>query len=133
MWNGKGDSTTLSSGTRGFNATSMSICLSVQPQPLLQDLNNFISNDGFLDRFLFISAKPTVTRPRELSEAHQELQHHQLQSMYAVMEAIFTIHKTGKVYKLSQEAQDSLDNFLESYASYMDRKYASDTGKYHIY
>ncbi|VDI24897.1 Hypothetical predicted protein [Mytilus galloprovincialis] len=38
MWGGKGDSSILVTGTRGFSKTSMYCCLVIQPQPLLSEL-----------------------------------------------------------------------------------------------
>ena len=50
--------TTLSSDTRGFKKTSISVYLPIQPQPLLTELLHFHGKDGFLDRFPFFVVKP---------------------------------------------------------------------------
>ncbi|VDI29833.1 Hypothetical predicted protein [Mytilus galloprovincialis] len=60
MWNGKGDFSSLASGCRGFTETSMSLFLLIQPTPLLSEIHNFTDNDGFLDRFVFLT-KPVIT------------------------------------------------------------------------
>ena len=51
LWSGKGDSNILSSGTRGFEKTSMSICIFIQPQPFLSELMVLNGDDGLIGRF----------------------------------------------------------------------------------
>lgn len=40
LWGGRGDSNILANGTRGFDKTSMSACIFIQPEPLLHELRN---------------------------------------------------------------------------------------------
>ena len=74
LWGGKGDSSTLSNGVRGFEKkTSMSICMAIQPDPLLHELQYFMKNGGFLDRFLFITARPHLHSTITVKEFHNKL------------------------------------------------------------
>ena len=38
LWGGRGDANVLANGVRGFDKTSMSACLFIQPEPLLKEL-----------------------------------------------------------------------------------------------
>ena len=58
MWTGKGDTSQLSNGSRGFLRTSMSACIFIQPQPFIAELMNFNGEDGLFDRFLIFASKP---------------------------------------------------------------------------
>ena len=132
MWSGKGDSCTLNSGNRQFEATSMSINLAIQPEPLLNDLNSFLGNIGFIERFLFVVAKPAIVRPQELSDNFDRLQAMPLNDVTSYFDAVMVGHKGGKTYKLSHEAQTIMDNYLESYANYLDKKYSNEPGIFFI-
>lgn len=52
MWSKKGDHIVLSTGCRGFQSTSMSICLYIQPQPLMEELAQMFVADGFIFKIL---------------------------------------------------------------------------------
>ena len=41
----------------GFDKTSMSLCILIQPKPMLSELCNLQGTNGLIDRFLFITAK----------------------------------------------------------------------------
>ena len=73
LWGGKGDFTTLCTGNRGFERTSMSLCLLIQPQPILTELCNLQGADGLLDTFLFIAAKPCMHKTNVVAEVHADL------------------------------------------------------------
>ena len=128
MWSGKGDSSTLNSGNRNLDSTSLSLNIMIQPEPLLNDMPTFLGNDGFLERMLFMVSKPSVVHPYELSENFSKLQDMPLKDITSVYESILTSHKGGKTYRLSRSAQDILDSNLENYASYLERKYSSEAG-----
>lgn len=75
LWSGKGDHTVLAGEERGFDNTSMSMLLLVQPEPLMHELFSLVNrDDGFLESFLFFVAK---TNAHTMEEARQncELNH----------------------------------------------------------
>ena len=53
LWGGTGDKTVLLEKDRGFQKTAFSMCILVQPGPLITELACMGIDDGFLDRFIF--------------------------------------------------------------------------------
>ena len=129
LWGGKGDSSTLSSGVRGFEKTSMSISMAIQPDPLLHELQFLMKNDGFLDRFLFITAKSHLYPTTTIKEFHHKLMtEEKMQDFVTCMSKVLEYHAhSGVVYKLDDDAQKLYDNMVDSYASFINAKY--DSGK----
>lgn len=129
MWGGKGDSSALSGGVRGFEKTSMSICAFIQPEPLMAELQHFHAADGFVDRFLFISAKPYLSTSAIKREALVALQDQRMSDFTDVFQNIHNNHKGGKVYRLSEEAQVLFDEMSDAFVEYINSKYNSDSGE----
>ncbi|VDI47863.1 Hypothetical predicted protein [Mytilus galloprovincialis] len=123
MWNGKGDFTQLSSGSRGFKQTSMSICIYIQPQPLICELTNFTGNDGFIDRFLFLVSRPALYPTSIVKEHYKILQESKLQNFVPVFLKMFENHTNGVTYSLSASAQEEYDKMTDSFAEFLDEKY----------
>lgn len=73
MWSGKGDHIELSTGCRGFQSTPMSICLYIQPQPLMEELAQMFGADGFINRFLFLASRPVLYETAEVRENYEHL------------------------------------------------------------
>ncbi|XP_071132826.1 uncharacterized protein [Mytilus edulis] len=126
MWGGKGDSSILVTGTRGFSKTSMSCCLFIQPQPLLSELCQLGGDDGLMDRFLFCVAKPVFNATAITKANVPLLRDTKLQSFENVMNNIYEEHLAGKHYKLSADAESVFDGLIDSYSDYMNAKYGSD-------
>ena len=76
MWSGKGDASALSFGSRGFNKTSMSSCIFIQPYPFLHELMYLSGEDGLVDRFLIFSAKPVFNNTLDMKEKTVNLNNH---------------------------------------------------------
>jgi hypothetical protein len=129
LWSGKGDSSTLSTGNRGFEKTSMSMFLAIQPEPLMQHIHHFNANDGFLDRFLFISAKPFMATSAITKDYHQRLMQEKMHNFVDCCGYILSFHeKEHRHYSLSPAAQTEYDHIVDSFAISLKRKYASDSG-----
>ena len=126
LWMGKGDTSTLSTGNRGFQKTSMSVWLAIQPDPLLQELQYFLSSDGFLDRFLFMATRPYLTPPAVNREYAVHLKEEKMQDFVKVFSEIRELHKNGVTYTLSPEATRLYEEIGATYAEYINKKYGSD-------
>ena len=126
MWSGKGDFTQLATGARGFQKTSMSICLYIQPQPLMTEMTNMFGADGFLDRFLFIASRPVMFPSSVVRENFAKLQQYSMQDFSDVFVLMHKDHLDGKIYTLSESAQKIFDEISDSYAAYLDDKYKTE-------
>lgn len=129
LWGGKGDTNALANGVRGFNSTSISAAVFIQPEPLLKELKSLIGADGLLDRFLFIAAKPVFNKCAVVKENFALLQQSPMKDFVRVMNCIYVEHKSGKTYTLSDEAQKSYEEMVDAYAEYIRDKY-SEEGMY---
>lgn len=129
MWSGKGDHIELSTGCRGFQSTSMSICLYIQPQPLMEELAQMCGADGFKDRFLFLASRPVLYKTAEVRENYENLKEFNIQDFSKIFLKMYEDHKDGKVYQLSSEAQEEYDSLVDSFAHFLDEKYSSLEGK----
>ena len=131
MWGGKGDHATLSTGSRGFDKTSMCINLFIQPQPMLEEISHMIGSDGFLDRFLFFVSKPCLLTSSDLRNNHELLSNSTMQNFSDVFTFIHSHHENESItYTLSDEAQKEFDLTVDSFVELMNKKYSSDTGIY---
>ena len=128
MWQGRGDTSTLSTGERGFARTSMSFCIFIQPQPLLIELMAMGGDDGLMDRFIFIASKPVVNTTTTTKENMPLLAASRLQSFADLMNNIYEEYIAGKQYVLSEEAEVAYNNLVDSYAECINKKYGSDEG-----
>lgn len=129
MWSGKGDHIELSTGSRGFQSTSMSICLFIQPQPLMEELAQMFGTDGFIDRFLFLASRPILYKTAEVRENFELLQQYNTQDFSEIFLDMYHEHVNGKVYKLSAEAQEEYDSLVDSFAHFLDEKYNTCYGE----
>ena len=128
MWNGKGDSSMLSSGARGFSKTSMSAYILIQPQTFIQELIQLNADDGLIDRFLFFSDKPVFRPTNILVENITKLRRTNMDSFEEMFSKMFRDHKdVQRTYTLSSEAQRFYNNLVDNYAKYMQEKYNSDS------
>lgn len=133
LWGGKGDSTTLATGKRGFAKSSISLNIAIQPDPMLTELQHFISNDGFIDRFLFISARPHLSKTAETRKYFQLLNTSNLRDLTAPIMHIYDVHLNQETkYVLSQEAQQCYDMMVDAYVTYINDKYDCDSGKFNL-
>ena len=112
---------------RGFDSTSLSIWLGIQPAPLLHDLQYFLEDNGFIDRFLFVSCKPFFTEPDVNDQFHILLQQEKIQHFLEVMQFIEECHKDGVQYRLSTEANDEFKTICSEFFNYQASKYCSDS------
>ena len=129
LWGGKGDSSTLAAGNRGFNRTSFSMCLAIQPEPLMQNLQSLNGNNGYMERMLFLTAKPQMHGTKAMREFNTIFQEGRMIDFTAAMQYIHELHKAGaKTYKLSTEAQAVYDQLVDEYAEFINAKYNSDSG-----
>ena len=129
LWSGKGDVSTLATGTRGFEKTSMSIFLAIQPEPMIQHVSHFSGNDGFLERFLMISAKPFMTTSAVTRQFHKLFMKEKMQDFKPCGATILAEHdRDNKTYTLSSEAQIEYDHIVDSFAISLKQKYCSDSG-----
>lgn len=131
MWGGRGDTNTLVGGDRGFKSTSMSMCLFIQPEPLITELVGLKGNDGLLDRFLFFVTKPVFNKSAICADNLKLLHESPLQSFVAVIDKIYTTHKHGKTYNLSQAALEMYNKMTDSYAEYMNVNDQTETSSNH--
>ena len=127
LWGGVGDTSTLSNGQRGFDSTSMSMWLAIQPEPLLSDLPSFKKCDGFLERFLFTVCRPYFVHPDVHEQYFELLKQERLLSLTNVLVFIYESHKHGKRYVLSEEANDEYRDMNVNYYTRINKKYNSDS------
>lgn len=128
MWGGKGDFSTLVTGTRGFEKTSMSCCLFIQPQPLVHELLQLGGDDGLMDRFLFFVARPVFYSTSVTKENLPLLKQSNLQDFVDLMNRIYEEHTKGRQYTLSPAAEQTFDGLTDSYSEFINSKYGSDQG-----
>ena len=133
MWGGQGDFTTLRDSDRGFGATSMSMSVLIQPDPLLHELINMQSNDGFLDRILFLVSKPVMHKRAEVRAAVREFSTYPDEAITDAYKFIYTYHKESRVtYTLSDDATKFLDELSDGYADNFNRLYTSASGMFYF-
>lgn len=130
MWSGKGDYVDLSSGSRGFKGTSMSMCLFIQPYPLMSEMSCFSGMDGFLDRFLFMVSRPILFPTKVVKDNYAKLVESGLEDFVDVYYKMYNDHQDGKEYYLSEEAQKEYDDMVDAYADLLDDKYKEVSGNY---
>jgi hypothetical protein len=130
MWTGKGDSTCLSSGKRGFDKTSMSTCIFLQPYVVLHEMIQLCMDDGLLDRFMMCSCKP-VFKPTSLLKQNMEmLNQSSMEDIFAIFVQMFNDHlDSNLVYMMKEDAQNYYNELVDNYARYIEEQYDSDNGK----
>ena len=131
FWQGKGDSAVLSNGTRGFQKTSMSACILIQPHNFMTELLSIQGDDGLLDRFLVLSARPVFKRTAEMKEAVEQLKEFSMQSFVKLFERMLDQHMNMKiVYRLDEQAQKFYDQIVDNYSLLINDKYSSESGEF---
>ena len=130
MWTGKGDSATLSTGTRGFATTSMSACILIQPHNLMHELLQMSGDDGIMDRFLIISARPVFKKTAELKEGARLIKESRMRDFVKLFGRLMDDHKSEtRHYSLDDGAQIYYDSIVDNYATIISDKYRSDSGE----
>jgi hypothetical protein len=129
MWMGKGDFSTLSGGQRGFAKTSMSACIFIQPQILMQELILLNADDGLMDRFLFYPVRPIFNQTSEIKEGMQRMKTQKMKDFVPIFKLMFEDHTEGVKYTLDEAAQTAYNNYMDSYARYVEEQFNSDSGK----
>ena len=126
LWSGGGDVTQLSTGSRGYDKTSLSMYVSIQPENLLRHMAVLQTGDGFLDRFLLLSCHPRMVFTNVMMEMEQKLQEGHLKDFVNIFRTIYKLGKGNeKCYTLSESAQELYDQIFYSYVEFMNRKYGS--------
>ena len=133
LWNGKGDKTSLRDAERGFSNTSFSMAISIQPQPLINELVNLgCESDGFYDRCLILVDKPKIHVATEQREAFERLQ--QSFGPYFIcnmFSSIFDAHQARPMtYNLSTDAQTVYDNLVDEHVAEFNSRYNTASGEY---
>ena len=128
LWGGRGDTNQLVNGSRGFEKTSISACLFIQPECFLKEINQLRGNDGLMDRFLVISAKPVFYKSASIRENLGKLQDSPMGDFVNVMERIYREHQHGVSYVLSTGALEAYDSIVDGFADYVQERYGSDDG-----
>ena len=128
LWEGKEYFTTLSTGNRGSERTSMSLCVLIQSQMMLTELCHLQGAGDLFDRFLFIAAKPCMHKTNVAAEAHAELYTKRITVFVRVFEQICIDHKNGLTYTLAPDAETEYSTLVDCYADFLQRKYDSDSG-----
>ena len=127
LWSGGGDVTQLSTGSRGYDRTSLSMYVSIQPENLLRHMTVLKSGVGFLDRFLLLSCRPRMVFTSVMMEMEQKLQEGHLKDFVSILKTIYKLGKgSEKCYILSEAAQELYDQIFDLYVEFMNRKYGSD-------
>ena len=107
----------------------MSTCILIQPYNFVNEMAQFTVEDGLLDRFLVVSARPTFRKTSEVIAGIEQLRESRMTDFVGVFEAMFAHHKTGVHYTLSEEAQLYYNLIVDNYASIVNSKYLSESGK----
>ena len=131
LWNGQGDKTTLKDSDRGFQSTSFSMAIFIQPQPLINEMLSMgPQSDGFYDRFIFIVEKPKIHVSTEQRDALQTLQQdYGCDFIIKLFTNMFEIHASSQtIYNLSQDAQAHYDSLLDEHATDFNSQYQTDSG-----
>lgn len=128
LWAGKGDPTVLAGEERGFDETSMSMLLYVQPEPLMSELANLASgDDGFLERFIFFVAKPKAYKMAEVRQNAEKLAKYDKELLVNVFTDIYEEHRVETVYEFNPDAQKYMDSLIDEFADEINKKYASQS------
>ena len=136
LWNGKGDKTALRDSDRGFNETSFSLAIFIQPQPIINEMLAMgIECDGFYDRFVFFVEKPRIHVGAEQRAALTNMEREFGENfLIEVFNNMFEIHENVSLtYVFSDEANAHYDSLLEEHAFDFNSQYQSDTGKQSIW
>lgn len=134
-WGGKGDWTLLREKERGFSKTSLGILLFVQPQPLMAELRHLDGDDGLLDRFLFITAKPKWYTSAKISQKGEILKKDYNDPITKFARTVYEDHKAVSedattMYQFDNEAQELYNAITDQYVNDFNKQY--ETGKLNL-
>jgi len=123
VWDGIGDTTFLKGGARGYNKTSVSMCLYIQPEPLISLMSHLYHTNGFFERILFFSAKPNLCSNAMNDQAKDSLEMYPKDVMGTFADVVFSLHKDeARQYTLDPEANEFYQRECDKYnASIMAR------------
>ena len=74
LWGGRGDTNLSANCIHGFDRTSMSTCVFIQPVCFLKEIDNLRGNDALLNRYLLLSAKAVFYKNAAMPENNTILQ-----------------------------------------------------------
>ena len=133
MWGGRGDTSTLMEKERGFKETSMSMCLFTQPALLLEEMSQMGQRkDGFVERFLFLTAKPKRYEQQVLGDYGSRLKEYDQGLFPKIFRHIYTIHNGQSIkYTFGEEADKKFTASANDYAQQFNKQYPS--GNVQIY
>ena len=130
LWEGSGDFSTLLEKDRGFKKTAFSMFIMIQPEPAINELcaMGIGSNDGFMDRMLFVVGKPHLYSSQEMTENAVHMERTYEESMIpSVMQKIYNYHKEGTyVYKFSADSQTYYNDINNDHVEQFNNLYPSD-------
>jgi hypothetical protein len=132
FWDGKGSRSVLAEKDRGFGATSMSMALFIQPEPLVAELAVMGIHDGFLDRVLFMTACPHLSSTSVIEAAEKELERYSPTVLVDTFLSIFSVHRDSKehMYEFGEDAQKAFNDLNDEHANEFNSIYrdAADEG-----
>jgi len=132
VWDGVGDATLLKDGSRGYDSTSVSMCLFIQPEPCIAELAQLATTNGFVERLLFFSSAPCLHSYEVNMQAATNLSVFPDNAMGLLADSIFTLHKdTDRIYKLDQEALEQFRTMSDAYNESIMAKHAAMAGVAH--
>ena len=131
LWTGLGDRTTLVDKDRSFKHTSMSMCILIQPAPLVHEMVSMGTHDGFLDRLLFFTVRPRMEKSITIVENIRKLEEFPADVIPHCFLSMYKLHKDEEViYRLSAEAMRYYCDLGDDYSDRFNALYDdSDSGK----
>lgn len=135
LWGGRGDKSLLLEKSRGFEKTSMSMALFLQPEPLMKELSVMEGNDGFLERMVFFTCKPHLHTSQDMDKAQDELDafpDNALEDFYTELYAIQNT-KEGKLYKFSPDAQRLYRHMQDEHARAFNALFSQSAGNVTVF
>ena len=134
MWMGIGDQSVLLEQDRGFEKSTFSMAIFIQPGPLCTELANLGGSDGFLDRIIMFVDKPHLSKSSDMTKASQRMaiEYHD-KFLVNIVLALFNFH-LGKMiqYQFEADAQTYFDSLADEHASEINALYDT-TGKHQKY
>jgi hypothetical protein len=107
----------------------MSLCIFIQPGPLLHELTGMATDDGFIDRLLFAVVKPRQYKSTTTRSSLARLQAEFPEDIFAsLFKSIFRIHREESItYIFDEEAQEYFDKLHDDKVEDFNRMYAEGT------
>jgi len=118
IWDGSGLSSTLKTGFRGFEKSSLSMAVAIQPHPFLQSMYSLAGvDDGFIDRLLVTSTWPRIVLSHDRLQGSRELKEMNGNIFGHIMKCIYYDHKNGITYNFCKGAQEYYDDLCDQFAA----------------